>query len=163
HREPRRVEGAELGARIEPDVALVVRQTGDKLPLTAADVRGPARLQAEAEPVLLGIRAVDRRPFDAVVRRDQLAVRVSKELLLAVLLLAHEARRVLALLEVRIVAVVRRDVARAIVRIPGQRNPARDAVLALDVEEQQLVPRLVGTRENGVAVDREELRRRGAI
>src|SRR5690606_11948798 len=53
HRAPRRVEGTELRARIEPDVALVVREPGDELSSTAADVRRPARLQTEAEPVLL--------------------------------------------------------------------------------------------------------------
>src|SRR5690606_5326746 len=111
HREPALIERAELRARVEADLALVVRETRDEQGRAPAHVRRPARLQPETGAVLLRARAVDRRALDVVVRGDQRAVLVEDELFLAVLLLADEARRVLALLEVRVVAVIGRDVA----------------------------------------------------
>src|SRR5690606_477549 len=131
--------------------------------VASADVRGPARLQRDTRAVLLRLRAVDRRALYALVRGNQRAVLVEDELLLVLFLLADEARRILALLEVRIVAVVRRDIARAHVHVAGQREPARDGVRAFDVEEEQLVPRLVGAREDRVAIDVEKLDWRCAV
>src|SRR5690606_20087410 len=72
-------------------------------------------------------------------------------------------RYLLALLEVRVVPVIGRDIARADVRVAGQCQAIGDGMLALYAEQQQLVLGLVGTREDRVPIDREQLRRRSAV
>src|SRR5690606_34680101 len=107
------VERSELGARVKRDIALVVDGTDDELAVAAGDRGGPNRLQAHTDRVLSRIGPVDRRALDRIGRGNRRAVRVEDQLLLVVLFFAHESRQVLALFEVRVVAVVRRDIAAA--------------------------------------------------
>src|SRR5690606_5974097 len=72
-------------------------------------------------------------------------------------------RYLLALLEVRVVPVIGRDIARADVRVAGQCQAIRDGLLAPYADRQQLVLGLVGTREDRAPIDRGQLGRRSAV
>ncbi len=122
---PRRVERTELRARGELDVAVVVRRADREVIVAARERAGEVRLQREAAAVLIGVRPVDGRAFEGLVGCDRLVILVEHDLFLVAFLLADEARRVLALLEIGVVAVQRCDVARAYVEIAAQRDRRR--------------------------------------
>src|SRR5690606_9104089 len=91
------------------------------------------------------------------------AERIEHDLLLVVLLLAEEPRKVLAGLEIRVVAVVRRDVALAIVDVAGQLPALAEGARAGEREQREVVPRLIGAGEDRAAVDLEQLDRCRAV
>src|SRR5690606_40244364 len=161
--ETRVVECAELRARVETDVAFVVGDPEQKAIVVPAERARPFRLQAEADTALLRQRAVHRRTLEEFERRHRSAERIEHDLFLTVFLLAEKAREAGAGFEIRVVAVVRRDVALAQVRVAGQRPAARQRMSAAYVQQQQVVLRLVGTRKDRAPVELEQLRRRGAV
>ena len=128
HGQACRVECAELRARAELDVALVVREADRELVFAAAEIAREARLQIEADALLLRGRAVYGGAFEVVVGFDRPVVLVEHDLFVAAFLLADEARRADAFFEVRIVAVQRAHVAVAQVDVAGERDRVRHAL-----------------------------------
>ena len=119
---------------------------------------------AKPPPFCSRVRAVDGRAFELVVGLDRLVVLVERELLVVVFLLADEARRVLALLEVGVVAVQRVDVARAHVEVAAQRD--RRQTPSCSPRTLSIVSAIlgaVGPREDRFAVELEQVLGRRAV
>ena len=90
-------------------------------------------------------------------------VLVERELLVVAFLLADEARRVLALLEVGVVAVQRAMSLDAHIEIAAQRDRRRHRLLGRHVEHRQAVLGAVGAREDRFAIQLEQILGRGAV